>query len=121
MTLPLVVERSLTTPAGIVLGARRYAFCFWLTFLTILWVLPIIGLSAKVAVDGYKEQEAGYWFWSPVVYAIMVGMILALDQSCLVHEHKKRLIFWKLKVRRTSIAGLGCISCSPRLRVVREH
>lgn len=77
--------------------SRRYAFCFWLTVLIVLWAVPIVGLSTKAAIDTQKE-EAGYWFWSPVVYALVAGVILALDHSCKIHECKKRIVFWKLKV-----------------------
>ncbi|KAL8451920.1 hypothetical protein Emag_002572 [Eimeria magna] len=88
-------------------AAVRYAFCFWLTCLTLLWSFAIGGLSAKVASDGYKAEEVGYSYWAPVFYVLLAGWVVALDYSCSMHEYKTRLAFWKLKVRR--LAG-SCLS-----------
>lgn len=88
------------------LASIRYAFCFWLTVLIAVWTFPIVGLSAKVAIDLYKEKEEGYWFWAPMVYAMMGTLAFALDQSCLMHEYARRIGFWK---RKTAVDRLDSL------------
>ncbi|KAL8443008.1 hypothetical protein Emed_007002 [Eimeria media] len=75
----------------------KYAFCYWLTCLTLLWLFAIVGLSAKVASDGYNDGEVDYSYWAPVLYVLLAGWVLASDYSCSVHEYKTRLAFWKQK------------------------
>ncbi|KAL8428035.1 hypothetical protein Efla_006941 [Eimeria flavescens] len=87
------------------LASVRYVFCFWLSCLVVLWIVPIVGLSMKLAADVYKEEEAGYWFWCPIVYVLLAGLVFALDYSCAVHEYKRRTIFWKLKMADELMEG----------------
>ncbi|XP_026192177.1 high affinity cGMP-specific 3',5'-cyclic phosphodiesterase 9A [Cyclospora cayetanensis] len=79
------------------LASIRYAFCFWLTLVVMVWAVPICGLSAKLAAEIFQDKEEGFWFWSPTLYFVLMIFAIVMDQSCFLHEQKRRVLFWKLK------------------------